>query len=453
MRRQTTARFLWMVGLGLLLTVGCGPDPDGGSGDVGDGGTGDASGLGDGGGDGDAHVCNDVCNSGDHRCNGDVLEVCATDQFGCKLWDVETDCTDNGQYCDDTNGTPTCVTPETCEDGIQNQDETDVDCGGLCNPCDVGSGCSDDDDCTSGACTNGTCVLCHAGTFHCFGNYLRVCADDESSWNDSQHCNPVNHEFCDQVNGTCTQATPIGVGPDGAQGVYYQFAYFTTDNSEFRGGNDVDCLQDHCFVNRDGQHVDEYEIELEDTDGDGLLEPNQHPDNPDNPGPIENRTITYIATYDIPLGGRAANELYVTADSIFYMNSQALWQWDRTSHQTTNIAPWLGSLGRNQVLGFDDVNGIWYTANRDRYVYSWDDVAAEWVLEFEYPNLSGSHNDGMEVVTDPNTGVPYVYVSDMTSDFIAQYTEDKNGRWVQLNLFQYYEEHADFASGICLSTL
>lgn len=42
--------------------------------------------------------------------------------------------------------------PETCSDGVLNDDETDVDCGGSCSPCPEGSGCSDGNDCSSGFC-------------------------------------------------------------------------------------------------------------------------------------------------------------------------------------------------------------------------------------------------------------------------------------------------------------
>jgi hypothetical protein len=45
-----------------------------------------------------------------------------------------------------------------CDDGILNQDETDIDCGGLiCLPCVNGDTCTIDDDCMSRNCT-GTCV-------------------------------------------------------------------------------------------------------------------------------------------------------------------------------------------------------------------------------------------------------------------------------------------------------
>lgn len=46
---------------------------------------------------------------------------------------------------------------ETCLDGIKNQDETDVDCGGSCPLCDDGKNCSVDSDCINGWCYNGTC--------------------------------------------------------------------------------------------------------------------------------------------------------------------------------------------------------------------------------------------------------------------------------------------------------
>ena len=49
--------------------------------------------------------------------------------------------------------------PGNCSDGMKNQDESDIDCGGVCEPCTLGLNCSIDSDCTSGYCntTIGTC--------------------------------------------------------------------------------------------------------------------------------------------------------------------------------------------------------------------------------------------------------------------------------------------------------
>ncbi len=51
-----------------------------------------------------------------------------------------------------------CAEP-TCYDGVKNQRETDVDCGGPCPPCEEGKRCEHDDDCMTGFCANGVCKV------------------------------------------------------------------------------------------------------------------------------------------------------------------------------------------------------------------------------------------------------------------------------------------------------
>lgn len=46
----------------------------------------------------------------------------------------------------------------SCTDGVRNNDETDVDCGGSCADCENGQMCSDLTDCESGQCTDGVCT-------------------------------------------------------------------------------------------------------------------------------------------------------------------------------------------------------------------------------------------------------------------------------------------------------
>ncbi len=83
--------------------------------------------------------CSQKC-CGDDGCGGNCPNECT----------AGTEC--NGDTCE-------CEVRENCADGIQNQDETDVDCGGAaCDPCPDGSGCLVDGDCTSGDCDNGTCA-------------------------------------------------------------------------------------------------------------------------------------------------------------------------------------------------------------------------------------------------------------------------------------------------------
>ncbi len=45
----------------------------------------------------------------------------------------------------------------TCRNGIQDVDESDVDCGGSCPPCVNGKACNSGEDCLSGFCEGGTC--------------------------------------------------------------------------------------------------------------------------------------------------------------------------------------------------------------------------------------------------------------------------------------------------------
>ena len=56
----------------------------------------------------------------------------------------------------------------TCDDNIQNQDETDVDCGGdICEPCADGLMCVMGSDCQSTTCDNGVCVAPCLGDVDC----------------------------------------------------------------------------------------------------------------------------------------------------------------------------------------------------------------------------------------------------------------------------------------------
>ena len=49
----------------------------------------------------------------------------------------------------------------SCDDNIANGTESDVDCGGAdCEPCQDGSTCLDNADCSSGQCIGQTCVSC-----------------------------------------------------------------------------------------------------------------------------------------------------------------------------------------------------------------------------------------------------------------------------------------------------
>ncbi|CAF0991771.1 unnamed protein product [Adineta steineri] len=82
----------------------------------------------------------------DVDCGGETCKRKCSPQQGC---DSNSDCTSNN--CNTT--TKKCLTP-TCTDGVKNQDEIDVDCGGtVCaSKCLPQEGCRSSSDCTSNNC-------------------------------------------------------------------------------------------------------------------------------------------------------------------------------------------------------------------------------------------------------------------------------------------------------------
>jgi hypothetical protein len=251
------------------------------------------------------------------------------------------------------------------------------------------------------------------------------------------------------ASGLALNVEALPIGGTTPTGDYFQYAYFTMTGSSFLGGQDVDTYGNRIYVNRNGLNLDVYDVTLHDTDGDGVMEPDQHPDNPDATGPMETRTLDYVTTYDIPeLDSASVGELYAASDRIYFAGEDEgdIYQYifsGAGSGVATKVVDSESYFNLSQI-GYDDVNDVWYGSNEsNRYVYSFDDVSSSWVFEFEYPNLTGGHMDGLEVVTDPSTSIPYVYVSDMTSDFLGQYRYDDTEGWVQENLFAYTGTGAD----------
>lgn len=395
----------------------------GGAGGTG-GGTTDGGGGTSGGGTGGTGIA--VCNYGDKQCNGDTVQSCS---FGgqwvdgqkcpyvCKAGACGGSCKPGSTQCA-WNGVQTCGT-----DGEWQPKAT---------PCQFG--------CASGACR----TSCSAGEFHCNGNQIEQCnPGPPSSWTPTgTTCSAQSGQKCDATTGTCQTLSPIGGTTP--TGTYYQYAVFDTGSSAFLGGNDVDSFGDYIYVNRSSSYLDVYKVELVDSDGDGKMEPNQHPQNPNNTGPIEERKLTLVKTLSkstdgVPLGTSSHAELYAQSDRIDMLgptHDGIISEYNFASKTSSVLVQPTTSMSLS-IFGYGDNDGRWYAGGESaRRVYSYDPTAKEWVAEFDYPNLAGSHMDGMEVVVAPTTGDQYVYISDMTSDFIAQYHRDPTG-WVQANLYQY----------------
>ena len=297
----------------------------------------------------------------------------------------------------------------------------------------------DSEDCNPDLCLPGTgCVVCLEDQYSCLANKVLHCnTAGVPFWETVEVCDPSANEGCDLAMGTCVPLQPVGTATP--TGEYFQFADFQTGATQFSGGYDVDGYDDLLYV-LNGSIVDVYQVALLDSDGDGQLEPNQHPNNPDAMGPIEERTITKLsslAAFGTPFG--SVSELFALGDRV-YMGGTQLTEniiGVGTSVVTTPPGGWFGAYFSQ--IGHDDVHNVWYASNEsNRRVMQYDASDNSWGIAFYYPPLAGDHMDGMEVVPSPTTGVVYVYVSDMTSDFIGQYRLHPQQGWIQENLFSYF---------------
>ncbi len=331
--------------------------------------------------------------------------------------------------------------------------EAGVYCDGtIAITCDGNGGATDTTNCLPGECVPGEgCVECLDGQFACHGPRVMACdtGGADPTWSEIEVCDPAAQMVCDSSVGMCVPLAPIGdIVPTGE---YYQYAVYDLTSAGFSQISDVDSIDNRIYfvgMYNGGQlTVGVYDVELEDTDGDGQLEPNQHPDYPEEQGPIENRVFTFVEQFPIDNPGAFPNvmELYATNTELVYSGMIEVRSRDHATGTVTQVAPmptWIGSTTYQWLafLGYDEINDVWYSGNESaRRVFQYDSESGTWGYAFEFPILAGDHMDGLEVVTDVTTGTPYVYVSDMTSNFIGQYRHDPEEGWVQHNLFSYVE--------------
>ena len=391
----------------------------------------------------------DSCTVGGTRCDNNAVQTCKQ-QNGKATWVDTQTCTRALQVCKKVNGAHTCVTLPSCTDNKTNLEETDVDCGGSqCPACDNNNRCKIDRDCKSKVCAKGVCMPCRAGSFSCLGNYLRRCKGDNSGWDNMQTCDPKQNEACDAKLKKCEKLKPTGSPKP--TGTYYLFGYFEKGASDFRGGYDVDGYGDRLYVNN-SRKLDVYQVTLK-QGVDGKADPNQHPDNPKKKGPIVERQLKYLKTYpNVSLGSPSVGEIYAEKDRVYFLKEDSsvtnLYEYDFATGKTTIKVK--GTM-RLCCVGFDEQARQWFFAHNssNRVVYAYWPKGAGIAAEFWYPDLAGSHLDGMEVVTDPKTKRSYVYVSDMTSDFLAQWYFDRDkDAWVQMNVFKYDETKNQYVEGM-----
>lgn len=88
-------------------------------------------------------------------CNDGVRNGMETDVDcgpGCSQCPFGKTCTEGNDCISGLCEAEHCVAPASCGNGVKERTETDVDCGGGCGPCDLDRACVFDHDCVSGTC-------------------------------------------------------------------------------------------------------------------------------------------------------------------------------------------------------------------------------------------------------------------------------------------------------------
>eukprot|EP00736_Rhodelphis_marinus_P000669 Rmarinus@m.14180 len=126
-----------------------------------------------------------------------------------RLYTCEMNVTEIGSIYNETRIVPLA---SNCSNGVQDGDETDIDCGGLsCEPCDVGLSCWHDYDCDSGVC--GADGLC--GDYICnpAGGVLAYYGDGMCTiFNNNEVC---GYDYGDCCYSTCSVHASFECGADG----------------------------------------------------------------------------------------------------------------------------------------------------------------------------------------------------------------------------------------------
>jgi len=131
---------------------------------------------------------------------------CEFDFSGCVIEEIDCDDDDDceSDFCHPVSNI--CMSP-SCSDGFENQDETDVDCGGICSTkCEKGEGCRNDYDCEDRYCNQRTGKCEGEQGDHCLnGNYDQVTETDIDCGKECPACSPgkMCEEDLDCESGKC----------------------------------------------------------------------------------------------------------------------------------------------------------------------------------------------------------------------------------------------------------
>lgn len=183
-----------------------------------------------------------------------------------------------------------------------------------------------------------------------------------------------------------------------------------------------------------------------DGDGDGKIEPRQHPNHylSEYQGPIEPRHFQIVSSKDLTGytygSGGHTEEFYVDSSGVYLgAYPYGIHKWDHDWNFKGKIAN--SPPSRCESMAYNPAENTWYAGDRYRTIYQMKDTDNDgsfmdesWVSIFTYPSYAGDHHDGMEYVGG------YLWISDMTSDVIGKWQYNpSSGIWEELKRFTYSE--------------
>jgi hypothetical protein len=265
-----------------------------------------------------------------------------------------------------------------------------------------------------------------------------------------------------------------GAGKEKPEDDYYQYSRFYPETEYLASvggyvedygdpdewGDELQYL--YCVGDTTGYKISveltDYEDEHpgQDTLSPGWIEPHQHPNNPDAPGPVEPRHFAIVSQvllsydgFDYTVGaGYHSGEFHVDERGIFLGAwPYGIFRWDHDWNDldsdgimdyaadqiayAPDVPPDSNNIGRTETLAYNPDDNIWYAGAR---CFGWeyrdiyqivdndgdgDFLDEEWEIAFSYPALNpenpNEHHDGLEYAGG------YLWISDMYSDRIAQW--------------------------------
>ena len=188
-------------------------------------------------------------------------------------------------------------------------------------------------------------------------------------------------------------------------------------------------------------------VYVTDGDGDGIIDPRQHPDHylPEFRKPLEPRHFDIVSQSDLGASHDSRSlhteEFYVDSSGV-YLGAwpNGINKWDHDWNYVANIAG--PPPERTESMAYDPAGKAWYAGGRFRTIYQLRDTNNDgsyldesWQAIIYYPSYGGGHHDGLEYVGG------YLWITDMTSDVIGKWHYNTTTQtWDELGRFTYYDE-------------